>query len=301
MATGSDNADFSGTDQTGTVGLRKEVIDKFLKGFAPRAYKMKQAVTVSSTSGDKNSFWRADPDVLTANTGNTGKGLVRGEAIPQLVSEFQEIAAYIVKYGQKDNVFWEDIRNNNINVIKRTLEKLTEKVIFDIDTDIYNVLSDNGTPVDIQSVTITDGQFWDAASATIVDDLMFAVQLIGEKNYDTSNLQVHMNHKTFRAANNYLYEKGAQAPSVGEDIARNGKVAKIAGIGTILVHNTVPSSQCLIVVPKKCGNWKSSFALSSATKDEAFTGTTVSICEQGKTELTDPDAVVLIEHIFSGA
>lgn len=299
MATGSDNADFAGTDQTGTVGLRKEVIDKFLKGFAPSKYVMKQAVAIDSTSANKNTFWRADPEVLSDVTGNDSEGLVRGEAFPQLVSEFQEITSYIVKYGVKDNVFWEDIRNNNINVIKRTLEKLTEKVISKVDARIYSVLSDAGAPVDIQSVTITDGQFWDSASAQIVDNLMFGTQLIGEKNYSTENLMIFVNHKTFRAMNNYLYEKGAQAPSAGDAIAANGRVAKIAGVGQIIVNNVVPSSQALMVVPKKCGTWKSSFALTSATSDEAFTGTTVSICEEGTTQLTDPDAVVLFKGIFS--
>lgn len=301
MATGTANAGFSGTDSTGTVGLRKEVVDAFLKGFAPNKYVMKQAVAIDSTSANKNTFWRADPDVLTANTGNSGAGLVRGEAFPQLTTEFQEIDAYLIKYGQKENVYWEDIRSNNINVIKRTLEKLAEKVIYDVDTKIYNVLSDSGTPVDIQSVTITNGQYWDAASATVIDDLMFGQQLIGEKNYDTANLMIFVNHKTFRAMNNYIYEKGAQAPSAGDAVAKNGRVAKIAGVGQIIVNNVVPSSQALMVVPKKCGTWKSSFALTSATKDEAFTGTTVSICEEGTTQLTDPDAVVLFLGIFSGA
>jgi len=299
MATGTDNADFSGTDQTGTVGLRKEVIDKFLKGYAPRAYKMKQAVTIDSTSANKNTFYRADPEVLDDVEGNDVEGIPRGSSFPQLVSEFQEISAYLVKYGVKDTIFWEDIRTNNINVIKRTLEKLTEKVINKVDARIYSVLSDGGTPVDIQSITITGGQYWDASSATVVDDLMFGAQLIGMKNYNTDNLMVFVNHKTFRAMNNYLYEKGAQAPSMGDAVAKNGMVAKIAGVGTIIVTATVPSSQALMVVPKKCGTWKSSFALSSATENEAFQGTVVTICEEGTTQLTDPDAVVLFEHIFS--
>ena len=298
MTTGSDNADFTGTDQTGTVGLRKEVIDKFLKGFAPRSYKMKQAVTIASTSANKNTFWRADPEVLDDVTGNSTEGLVRGEAFPQLVSEFQEVSAYIVKYGAQDTIFWEDIRTNDINVIKRTLEKLTEKVINKVDARIYSVLSDAGSPVDIQSVTITGGAYWDASSAAIIDDLMFAQQLIGVKNYPTDNLMAFVNHKTFRAMNNYLYEKGAQAPSMGNDVAKNGRVSKIAGFGTIVVTATVPSSQCLVVVPKQCGTWKSSFPLSSDTKNEAFKGTRVTICEEGVTQLTDPDAVVLIHSIL---
>jgi len=299
MATGTANAGFVGSDQNGTVGLRKEVVDAFLKGFAPNKYVMKQAVAIDSTSANKNSFFRADPDVLDDVTGNDSEGLVRGEAFPQLVSEFQEISAYLVKYGCSDVIFWEDIRTNNINVIKRTLEKLTEKVISKVDARIYSVLSDAGTPVDIQSITITGGQFWDAASATIIDNLMFGTQLIGEKNYPTDNLQIFVNHKTFRAMNNYIYEKGAQAPRAGESVAKNGRVASIAGVGQIIVDNVVPTSQALMLVPKRCGTWKASFALSSDTSVEPFQGTKVTLCEEGTTQLTDPDAVVLFKGIFS--
>ena len=299
MATGSEGTGFAATDSNGTEGLRKEVVDAFLKGFAPRAYKMKQAVSIDTTSANKNTFWRADPDVLSDVTGNDVEGIPRGASFPKLVSTFQEISAFIVKYGCYDFIFWEDIRTNNVNVIKRTLEKLTEKVVKKIDDRIYNVLSDNGTPVDIQSVTITGAAYWDGSSAAIVDDLMFGTQLIGIKNYNTDNLMIFVNHKTFRAMNNFLYEKGAQAPSTGDTIAKNGKIGKIAGVGTIVVTSTVPSSQALMVVPKKCGTWKSSFALSSNTENTAFKGTKVTLCEEGTTQLTDPDAVVLFQGIFS--
>jgi len=99
MATGSNNTDFSGTAGTGAPSLRTEVIDKVLKGFAPRKYKFKQAVTISGTNAWKNTFFRADPDVLDSVTGNAVEGIPRGSNFPQMSVTFQEINAWVKKYG----------------------------------------------------------------------------------------------------------------------------------------------------------------------------------------------------------
>jgi len=299
MATGSDNADFSGTLQNGSPELRKEVIDKVLKGYAPRKYKMKQAVTISSTNAWKNTFFRGESDPLTEPTGNAVEGIPRGANFPQMTVSFQEISAWVVKYGAEETIFWEDILMNDIDVMKRTIFKLTERVIKSVDDRIYAVLSENSTPVEIQSVTITGAAYWNAASAAIIDDLMYAKQLIGEKFYDTSNLMLFINERTHRALVNYLAEKGAQFPSVGQDMAKNGRVGKLVGMKNIVVTETVPSSEALVVVPKTCATWKAAVSLRSDTKVEAFKGTRVRIVEMGTTQLTDPDAVCLIKGIFA--
>ncbi len=299
MTTGSAGTGFTGTLQNGSPELRKEMIDKVLKGFAPAKYKFKQAVTISNTNAWKNTFFRGEQDPLSKVTGNDNEGIPRGGNFPQQSVTFQEISAWIVKYGAEDTIFWEDILTNDVDVMKRTIFKLTERVIKSVDDRIYAVLSENGTPAQIQQVAITGDAFWNVASAAIIDDTMFAKQLIGEKNYDTSGLMMFINEKTHRAIMNYLYEKGAQAPSVGNDIARNGRIGSVGAIKTTIVSNSVPTSQALIVVPKICGTWKAAVSLRSDVKVEAFKGSRVRIVEMGATQLTDPDAVCLVTGIFS--
>ncbi len=298
MTTGSAGTGFTGTLQNGSPELRKEMIDIVLKGFAPAKYKFKQAVTISKTNAWKNTFFRGDPEPLTEVVGNSNEGIPRGANFPQQTVSFQEISAWIVKYGAEDTIFWEDILTNDVDVMKRTIFKLTERVIKSVDDRIYAVLSEDGTPVEIQEVAITGNAFWDSASAAIIDDMMFSKQLIGEKNYETSGLMCFINEKTHRAVVNYLAEKGAQFPSVGNDMAKNGRVGKITGIN-LVVANSVPTSQALIVVPKVCATWKAAVSLRSDIKVEAFKGSRVRIVEMGTTQLTDPDAVCLITGIFS--
>ena len=283
--------------ETGTVNLRKEVIDKVIRDIAKPQYKFKQALSIVKTGAWKNTFFRGSTTVLSGGTGNAIRGIPRGANFPQAVTTLEEVNSWIEKYGLEDFIHFEDIQSNEVNIKKRTLFKLTQGVVKAVDDENYSVLTEGGTVVNIQSITIVEGANsgpWNSASAAIIDDLMNASQLIGVANYDTSNLMMFVNHRDHRSIMNYLAEKGAQFPSVGEAIAKNGKVGGLATIKNIVVSNSVAASRALVVVPKICGNWKESLSLRSDVKDEAFKGTRIRVCEMGVTQLTDPKAVVYI-------
>ena len=122
---------------------------------------------------------------------------------------------------------------------------------------------------------------------------MNAKQLIGVANYDTSGLMAFISEKDHRSIVNYLAEKGAQFPSVGNDMAKNGRVGKLAGI-QLVVSNNVTASFALVVVPKVVGAWRESVSLRSDLKKDAFKGTRIRVVEMGVAQLTDPSASVLI-------
>jgi len=279
--------------QTGTVGLRKEVVDKVIRNIAKPSYKFKQAVRIVKTNAWKQTFFRANTDVLTGADNFGVEGIPRGAAFPRATPTTEEVNSYIVKYGLEDFISFEDIMSSEIDQVKQIIFKLTQATVSAVDGRIYSTLAENDTPVNIQSITITLGQSWDASSAAIIDDLMHAKQLIGVANYDTSNLTAFITEKDHRSIVNYLAEKGAQFPSVGNDMARNGRVGKIAGIG-LVVSNNVTASSALIVIPKVCGAWRESVSLRSDMEKDAFKGTRVRVVEMGVAQLTDPNAVVLI-------
>ena len=283
------------TEKVGTTGLRKAVVDKVIKQVAKRKYKFKQAVSIVSTNAWKNSFFRETTDVLAGATGNATKGIPRGAAFPQATVSWDKIDSYIEKYGLEDFIHYEDIITDDIDVQKRTIFKLTEGVVKAVDDEIWEVLTESrpSTTVAIQRVTTTNGQYWDAASAAIIDDLLAAKQAIGESNYDVDNLMCFISPKDHRSIVNYVAEKGAQFDALGTDAARNGRMAGLAGI-KFVISNSVTASYALVVVPKTCGTWKAAVPLSSDIKVEAFKGTRIRICEMGVTQLTDPLAVCLI-------
>jgi len=279
--------------ETGTASLRKELVDKVIKGRADAAYKFKQAVTISRTNAWKNTFFREDTTVLTGKTGNAVKGIPRGGNFPQAVVTWEERSSYIEKYGLEDFIHYEDIITNAIDVQRRTIFRITEGVIKAVDDEIWDVLTESQSVSAIQSITITQGRTWNAASAAIIDNLMQAKQLIAEQNYDTSNLMCFISPLDHRRIVKYLTDKGAQFPALGNEQAKNGKTGRLAGI-QLVQSNSVTASYALVAVPKVCGTWKEAVPLQSNLEVDPFKGTRVRVVELGVTQLTDPDSCVLI-------
>lgn len=274
------------------VDLRSRFYDKTVKGFAMAQYKFKQVVTVSSTSAWKNFFYREDPAVLTGQTGNAVKGIPRGADFPHAVKSWTQVQATIQKYGLETTIFWEDILADDLDVQERSLRRIAEGVTKAVDDEIWVQLGGTGTIAGINSFAIT-GRGWDESSGTIIDDIMKARMVIAQNNYDTSELKVLVSPKDYRSMMNYIAEKGAQFPSFGEQVARNGNAGTLAGVD-IIVSNSVTASNALVVVPRICATWKELVPLKTTTIEDPYKKLTIRAVEEGITQLTDPLSCCLI-------
>lgn len=286
--------------QNATMNLRKTFVDGAVKGFAERKYKFKQAVTISPTSAWKNYFFRESSAVLdsattTGITGSTIKGIPRGAAFPQAVVEWEKVLATIDKYGLEDFIYWEDVISNETDTRDRTLRKIAEGVAKKVDDQIWDGLTENRAPTSISSYFITSGYQWDTASAQIIDNLLYAKQLIEEYNYDTSNLMCFVSPKGYRDMLSWVASKGAQFPEFGNSVATNGQAGKLAGI-QIVVSNSVTASYALVVVPKICATWKELTPLQTDVEEDKFKGYRIRAVELGTLQLTDPRGVVLFSN-----
>jgi len=293
MATAGGGAAFTGTEQVGSVSLRAEIVDKIVKAAAKPLYKFKQAVLISSTNAWKNTFFRQDPAVLTGGTGNLTKGIPRGANFPQASVSVVEVYAHIEKYGLEDSIMYEDILFNDIAMQDRTLFKLAEGVTKAVDDEIWDKLTESQSPSAIQSVTMAAGFEWDTASAQIVDDLMFAKQVIGVANIATGRLDCYISEKDHRSIVKFVTDSGAQFDKLGETAAVNGRVQGLAGM-RFIVSNSVTASYALVVVPKLCATWKAAVPLQSDTQNDPFRSTRIRVVEMGVTQLHEPMSCVLM-------
>lgn len=276
--------------QTGVATLRAEVIDKTIKGFATATYKFRQALTVSSTSAWKNTYFRENPTALTSPSGNEILGVPRGADFPQAVVQWEEKTGKILKLALEDNIFWEDIISNEIDIQNRTLFRISEGITSREDSYIWTGLT---TDADIQTVSIEATKYWNGASAAIIDDLMQAKQKIGEYNYSTTNLIAFISEKDHRSIVKWLSDKGAQFPSVSEDMARNGRIGTLAGF-TLVVSNNVAASSALVVVPKMCATLKELVPLTTNTTEDPLKSVRIRAAQEVQLQVTDPKAIVYI-------
>ena len=292
--------------EDGVTGIRKEVIDSMVKQTAARSYKFKQAVAIIPTSAWNNTFFREDLTVPAGQTGNATKGIPRGANFPQATVSWQEVTVKIVKHGLEENIAWEDILSDNINVQARTIIRLTEGVVKSVDDDIWDAISQTqgtGANIVIQSFAILDSAngTWDESSAAIIDDLMQASELISTNgNYDVSNLLCFISPRDHRSIKNYLADKGAQWQGIATEVATNGRVGKVAGI-TLVESNSVTASYALVVKPKTCATFKQLVSLRSTTINDPYKSLKIRVVEEGVVELTDPLAICLIKGTQSAS
>jgi len=251
--------------------IRKEVIDSMVKQIAERAYKFKQAVAIVPTSAWTNTFFREETTIPAGKSGNATSGIPRGANFPQYSIKWKQVKARIVKHGLEESIPWEDILSDDINVQARTIIKLTNGVTKSVDEE-----------------------YWNGASAAIINDLMTASRLIALENYDTSDLLCFISPRDKQSIMNYLADKGAQWMPIATDIATNGRIAKVAGI-TLIESNSVTASQALVVKPKMCATYKELVSLRSTTIEDPYKSLKIRIVEEGTVELTDPKTVVIIK------
>lgn len=273
--------------------IRGTYYDSAVKAIADATYKFKQALTISTTGAWTNYFYRGTNTVLAGQSGNDEKGIPRGAEFPNANTSWDRIQSIIEKYGLEANIPYEDIISNEIDVVDRTLFKISQGVAASVDATIWDTLTESRSPTNIQSITITGGQTWDATSAAIIDDLLQAKQKIAEENLDTSNLMAFISPKDYRSILNYLAGKGAQFPSIGADVANNGNMGKLAGID-LIVSNQVTASYALVVVPKVVGTWKELVPLQTTTKEDPYKSRTIRATCLGVCQLHTPKAAVLI-------
>ncbi len=283
--------------QMGDGGLRKEVIDKTLKIFAGKKYIFKDVLTIATNVGWSNSYWREDPSVLTTHATSPIRGLPRGATFPQARPKFEEITTYVEKYGLETTIFWEDILAGKLDVVARSLSKIIEAIVSNVDSGIRASIVASPTA----SLAIEAGFEWDTASAAIIDNLEEAEEKIGTANYDTSNLMVIVNHRDKRSIINYLVANGQKLASITDEKLRN-KSGVIGTLGnkTFMVSPNVEASEAFVLVPKVCGTFRQLYPLSSAIKEmDPFVSQTIKAVEVGSTEITDPLAIVHITNTKS--
>ncbi len=275
--------------EPGEDTLRATAYDLAIKQIANYSYKFKQLVSVVTSGSWKNYFFREQTSVPEGQAGNAIKGIPRGAEFPNAVLSWEQVASRIDKYGLASMIDHEDIIANNIDMRNRTILRIAEGVAKAVDSEIYSVLSTDGS---ILSGTLQGG-YWNETSAAIVKDL--AVQKAQVQAYydNAKDFAVVINPATAPNIIHYIYEKGAQAVSAGQD-AFNGEIGRPAGV-RVITSAVVPASFALFVVPKTCATWKQLMPLQTETKTKAFIGDEIKACEYGVTEVHEPKQIVLTQ------
>ncbi|KKK66999.1 hypothetical protein LCGC14_2958460 [marine sediment metagenome] len=122
--------------------IRTLDIDKMIKGFALTEYVFKSLVTVSTTNGDNIRWYQETAADLTATAPSVVADIAPLAQFTTLEHTWTRQNSFPRKYGVEGFISMEDLRTTDIDVQARTVLRLTRAVVKQVDTRIYNILTE---------------------------------------------------------------------------------------------------------------------------------------------------------------
>ncbi len=279
------------TVETNTI--RGLDIDKMIKGFALTNYIFKGMVNNSTTSGDSVRWYQETAADLTL----TSPSFLETSPLSQFEQaevDWTRNTAYPKKYAIEGTISREDIKSADIDVLARTILRLTRAVVKKVDSVIYNVMSEDQTPATIGTAAATGTGWDDLTNGNPILDIMAGLQAIAENDYDTSGCIVAMDPKNYKDLLNYVITvKGSSIPAFASSTVQTGVVGTLVGC-KLVVSNNVVADSVWMGLPKTAVTWKSFEGLHSETENIMGKGTKIAVWENGVAILTDPKAAYLI-------
>jgi len=284
------------TDSAGMQDIRGLDIDKAVKGFALIDYTFKNECSVSNTTADHIRWYQETSSDLTATAPQVVANISPLSTFPTLEPTWTRQTSYIRKYAAEGFISMEDAKSADIDVIARTLLRLTRTVLKQTDTRIYNVITEDLRTTSTNTQTHAVVQCWDTTSGSIVYDLLQAKKLIADYGYNPEGASLIINQVEQRHILDWLISsKGSNIPQFATEKVRTGTVMNLLGLN-VKVSPNATTDYALVVVPQQACSWKTHTAITSRAIDEPGIGTRLRVWELGEAILTDPKAVVLITN-----
>lgn len=192
----------------------------------------------------------------------------------------------------------QDIKDSPIGVLTSNVQDLSQAVAYKIDTDIYNVMTENQSASLINSNATAAA--WNAASYTgvnIVEDLMEAKQNIYvNSGFSPEGAVLLLSPLDHRSMINWLIDaKGANIPTFASQRIQDGVVMEICGLKVVVSTNVVADSAC-VVLDQKAVQWFTFTDMQTFIIDEQGIGKKIRIKAEGIAVLARPKCVNLITN-----
>ena len=185
-------------DTSGMQDIRGIDIDKLAKGFADEEIIFKRYCTVSTTKAREIRWYKKPAGFLdtTDTTGITASYMSTDHMAlaPVVEQSWTREVSYVKKYFvESPTISEEDIKDSDIDVLATNIRDLVRAVARQVDKRIYNIITEDVTPVNILD-TGAYGTGWDdATNGNPIGDILSGQSLIRAQSYDISNLILSFN------------------------------------------------------------------------------------------------------------
>jgi len=288
-------------DQSSQADIRGLDLTKLVRGFAEEALVMKKYVTVSPTSAREIRWFQKTAGFLDSEdtTDITASQIPTSEkSLPVIAGpSFTRQTSYVKFFKvESELISRADVQDTDLDLIATTIRDLTRAVGRQVDLHIYNVITENDTPANIQTIAITD-EWDDTANCIPISDLAKAREYIKNYAYEPNGAVFCCRPDVERFLLNYLIAvKGSSIPQFAS--AKVGDAVLLEIMGFKVVSTTVVTSdKAVIFVPQTACIYKELMPISAVQIEEKLIGTKIRVAEEGVALLTDPKAVVFFSNI----
>lgn len=276
-------------------------VDTLLKGFALIDYTFKKFCSPSSTSSDAFRWYSETSADLTATSpANIEKMPLSTPAT--LDPSWTRNTGYIREYMAESVISEMDYKSAEIDAMARMLLRLKRAVDKKVDAHIWNVATENVTPVNIQTfaTTAVGGNNWNAASyaGNPIKDILRCKTLVNLQGY-TGTYKLILHPYDVETLTDWLITgKGSSIPAFSSDQVKTGAVMNILGVDIVSSPNAT-EDYGLFLVDKKAVSWKTHTAQTATTIVDEGISRKIRVWERGEAFITDPKAIVLITDLQS--
>lgn len=268
-------------------------IDKAVKGFALIDYTFKNECQVSSTSADHIRWYQETSTDLTPTSPQQVANISPLSTFPTLEPTWTRNTSYIRKYAAEGFISMEDMKSADIDVLARTLLRLTRAVIKQVDTRIYNVIT-----TDTNIIGFSGSAAWSGSGGSVTGDILDAKRRIYAQGYNPEGASLIINELVYRHLVNWLIEhKGSTIPQFSSEKVRTGTILNLLGLN-VKVNTNMDARSALVIVPQRAATWKTHTDTTGRVVDEPGIGSRIRVWELGECIVTDPKAVCYISGVY---
>lgn len=288
-------------DGIGQADIRGLEIDKLAKGYADEENIFKRYVNVTPTSAREIRWYQKTSGFLTGVTtsgitsspiANVAEGALPTVTGPTVTRNTSYVRKYFV---ESELITYEDINDSDLDMLMMTVRDLTRAVENQVDKRIWNVITENLSPTNINTAAATGTGWDDTTNGNPVLDIMVGLQKIRAQGYNPNNNCVLMiNSIEHKNLMNYVVSvKGSSFPAHASEQIGSPEVMRIQGV-TVVVSENADTDYAAMWIPDRAATWKTFMGITATTMEDPGIGVKIRVWEEGECLLTDPKAVHLI-------
>ena len=282
-------------DTIGEIDIRGENIERAVKGFANKLYKLRPILLQEKSGNWTETYYREESTPLSAGGNRNVNDVARGALPPELHPSWTKVTTIQRKFMGQAIIYYEDLKTNAINTQARTLFRVAEAIVNAVDLYIYTQLTAALNTSGVQPAA----DDWDSATVANRDpigDILIGIGAMTTNNYDVKS-NGFLLVKPVDYASLMRNSKVINNPSFKTaDVVSNGRVGQICSL-TIIESTNVSADEAMIVMGQRAATWKGVVPVTSAVIDDPGVSVKIRAWEMGHIQITDPEALYTITNI----